>query len=60
MDIADDGEIAFPLVTRVEVVDWTSSASVGRVLVRYGVTAFADVQDEGRTLKIFLQDPKGS
>ena len=36
-------------VTRVEVIDET-----GRVYVRYGVTVTSDLQDKGRTLKLFV------
>jgi hypothetical protein len=49
MDIADDQDLDFPLVTRVEVVDHTAAPEV-RALVRYGVDVFAEVQDQGRTL----------
>ena len=36
-------------VTRFEVID-----STGRVYVRYGVKVDLSMQDEGRTLKIFV------
>lgn len=38
-------------VTRFEVIDHT-----GRVMIRYGVTAESHLQDDGRTLKIFLKE----
>jgi hypothetical protein len=38
-------------VTRFEVTDAT-----GRAMVRYGVSVEVHVQDEGRTLKVFLTD----
>lgn len=43
----------FGKVTRFEVIDAT-----GRILVRYGVAVEMHVQDEGRTLKVFLKDIK--
>lgn len=42
-------------VTRFEVIDFTSEG-VGRVLVRYGVNVEVDIQDDGRTMKVFLRD----
>ena len=44
-------------VTRFEVID-NSSKKRGRYVVEYGVKVEASIQDEGRTLKIFLTDPK--
>ena len=44
-------------VTRFEVIDH-SSKKRGRDVVEYGVKVEASVQDEGRTLKIFLTDSK--
>ena len=44
-------------VTRFEVIDH-SSKKRGRYVVEYGVKVEASVQDEGRTLKIFLTDSK--
>ena len=44
-------------VTRFEVIDH-SSKKRGRYVVEYGVKVEASIQDEGRTLKIFLTDPK--
>lgn len=43
-------------VTRFEVIDHTHTdpESNGRILVRYGVKVEADLQDDGKTLKIFL------
>lgn len=40
-------------VTRFEVIDES-----GRLLVRYDIQLEAQVQDEGRTLKVFLKDNK--
>jgi hypothetical protein len=59
MDIADDQDLDFPLVTRVEVVDHTAAPEV-RALVRYGVDVFAEVQDQGRTLKVFIHDRRSA
>lgn len=42
-------------VTRFEVIDHTSNGA-GRILVRYGVKVAVDFQDDGRTMKVFLQD----
>jgi hypothetical protein len=39
-------------VTRFEVIDET-----GRVLVKYGVTVELSLQDDERTLKVFLNKP---
>lgn len=44
-------------VTRFEVIDH-SSKKRGRIVVEYGVAVEASIQDEGRTLKIFLTDSK--
>jgi hypothetical protein len=44
-------------VTRFEVIDH-SSKKRGRIVVEYGVKVEASVQDEGKTLKIFLTDSK--
>lgn len=43
-------------VTRFEVIDHTHTdpAAEGRILVRYGVKVEVDLQDDGKTLKIFL------
>lgn len=41
----------FSAVTRVEVIE-----AGGRVAVRYGVSVEVHVQDEGRTLKVFLTE----
>lgn len=38
-------------VTRFEVINES-----GRVLVKYGIHIQADLQDEGRTLKIFMYE----
>jgi hypothetical protein len=54
MEIAEDSDLDFPLVTRVEVIDHT--VPPGRRLVRYGVDVFVEVQDQGRTLKVFIHD----
>ena len=46
----DDTTIAFPKVTRVEVI------GNGREYTKYGArNVWASVQDDGRTVKIFLE-----
>lgn len=40
-------------VTRFEVID-----NAGRALVKYNVTVWAELQDDDRTLKIFVDDRK--
>jgi len=40
-----------PRVTRVEVIDDT-----GRVLVRYNQEVVLSIQDEGKTLKLFIEE----
>jgi len=50
-------EMILKEVTRFEVIDH-SSKKRGRYVVEYGVKVEASVQDEGRTLKIFLTDTK--
>lgn len=48
-------------VNRLEVVDWTSGAKVGRDYVKWVTDKFYvnyDIQDNGRTLKIFLTEKK--
>lgn len=46
----DDTTVAFPKATRVEVI------GNGREYVKYGVrNVWASVQDDGRTVKIFLE-----
>lgn len=42
-------------VTRVELISHTKK-NLGRVYVEYGVRASLSLQDEGRTLKIFVED----
>lgn len=44
-------------VTRVEVIDWTENAEVGRLLTRYNVSCEVQLQDDNRTLKVFLKSP---
>lgn len=47
------------IVNRLEVIDWTSTAREGRAFVKWAKGDFEvgfDVQDNGRTLKIFLTD----
>lgn len=39
-------------ITRVEVFDCT-----GRAYVRWNVEAHFDIQDDGRTLKVFVAEP---
>ena len=42
-------------VTRFEVIDHTSELK-GRILVKYGVKVEISIQDDGRTMKVFLTD----
>lgn len=42
-------------ITRFEVIDHTSE-KLGRILVRYGVSVEVSIQDDGRTMKVFLTD----
>ena len=42
-------ELKIPKVTRVEVIDDT-----GRAYVKWNIKAEAHLQDDGRTLKIFI------
>jgi hypothetical protein len=44
-------------VTRFEVIDYTKKHR-GRILVEYKVSVEVSIQDEGRTMKIFLTDKK--
>ena len=53
----DQLELLLKEVTRFEVIDH-SSKKRGRYVVEYGVKVEASIQDEGRTLKIFLTDLK--
>jgi hypothetical protein len=51
----------FERVTRFEVIDhrYTGDAErpvKGRIVVAYGVIVTVDLQDGGRTLKVFLND----
>ena len=42
-------------ITRFEVIDHTSELQ-GRILVKYGVKVEISIQDDGRTIKVFLTD----
>lgn len=42
-------------ITRFEVIDHTSELQ-GRILVKYGVKVEISIQDDGKTMKIFLTD----
>ena len=42
-------------ITRFEVIDHTSEFQ-GRILVKYGVKVEISIQDDGRTMKVFLTD----
>jgi len=42
-------------ITRFEVIDHTSELQ-GRILVKYGVNVDIPIQDDGRTMKVFLTD----
>ena len=49
-------------VTRFEVIDWRDKDDIDilnvRALVAYGVRVQLELQDDGRTLKVFLIDPE--
>ena len=46
-------------VTRFEVIDHRNPEScAGRVMVEYGVNVELSLQDDGRTLKVFLTEQK--
>lgn len=51
MSLAEAGLDTEDTVTRFEVIDET-----GRILVRYGVRVALSYQDDGRTLKVFMED----
>ena len=56
--MSDFSEEAEFIVNRVEVIDWTSSAE-GRAFTKWiksDMNVGFDIQDDGRTLKIFLTD----
>ena len=42
-------------ITRFEVIDHTADM-LGRMLVKYGVNVDISIQDDGRTMKVFLTD----
>ena len=42
-------------VTRFEVIDHTKKKR-GRIVVEYGVKVEVSIQDEGKTMKVFLTD----
>lgn len=42
-------------ITRFEVIDHTSELQ-GRILVKYGVKVEISIQDDGKTMKVFLTD----
>ena len=44
-------------VTRFEVIDHTRKGR-GRIVVEYGVMVEVSIQDDGKTMKIFLTDRK--
>lgn len=49
-----DGQVEFPLVNRVEVID-----STGRAFVEYldHIGVSVQMQDNGRTMKLFVSGP---
>jgi hypothetical protein len=54
--------ISYSTVTRVEVIDHTHGGvsvypNTPRLVIGHGVHVDIDLQDEGRTLKIFLTRP---
>lgn len=48
-------DITTKSVTRFEVIDHTKK-KVGRIVVEYNVNVELSLQDENRTLKVFLTD----
>jgi len=46
----------FDNITRFEVID----EKAGRIIVRYNVKIEASLQDDGKTLKIFVSEREGS
>ena len=46
-------------VTRFEVIDWRADrvGQQGRALVAYDVQVELSIQDDGKTLKVFMLDP---
>ena len=42
-------------VNRFEVIDH-SGEKIGRILVKYGIKVEVSIQDDGRTMKVFLTD----
>jgi len=58
--MSDFSEATEYIVNRIEVIDWTASAKTGRAFTKWVEGDFEvgfDVQDGGRTLKVFLTDP---
>lgn len=49
--IEDESTIRLPFVTRLEVI-----GRDGRQVVEYGVQVYAQLQDDGRTLKVFWNE----
>jgi len=43
-------------VTRFEVISYLSREEAGRLIVRYNVDIELSLQDDGRTLKVFMTD----
>ena len=50
-------DITTKSVTRFEVIDHTSKKR-GRIVVEYNINVELSLQDENRTLKVFLTDKK--
>lgn len=46
-------------ITRFEVIDHTSEM-LGRMLVKYDIKVDISIQDDGRTMKVFLTNKKHS
>jgi hypothetical protein len=44
-------------ITRFEVIDHTNKKR-GRIVVEYGVSVEISIQDDGKTMKVFLTDTK--
>ena len=51
LDDTQDGTISMTKVTRFEVIE----GGIGRTVVRHNVSVQLSLQDEGRTLKVFLE-----
>jgi hypothetical protein len=55
--IPDSPADPYEKISRFEVIDHTRKRR-GRIVVEYGVQVEMSIQDDGRTMKIFLTDKK--